>query len=963
VAALLALFAVVPLLSHPGLPNTADGAAHLMRQAELNQAWRDGVFYPRWAPDLAYGYGIPLFHYAPPLLYQVTQLFSLSGLSLDVAMKATIILMIFLYSVGMYLFARDLYGPRAGLLAAAVYLYAPYRLREAYIQGNYGQFFGLAFYPLILWSCHGLVTTDRRRYIPLAALSLAGLLLSHNISAMIFAPLLGAYLVFLLALGGLETGRLEGWKAGRLDHASSHHSTHQSPSHPVVKLIAAIALGLGLSAFFWLPAFVEQDLIRLSGITTGFFDFRYNFISLAELLALPRPLDLSAVNPYFPLSLGTAQMVFAVLALLGIALSYAVRRTQYAIRSAQHALHHTLFFAMALLVTTFLTLPYSQPIWEVVPLLELAEFPWRWLGPAVLCAAVLAGAVLYMFERLVAQRSALDARRWSVVALGVGLVFAVAVSLFYLFPSQFIPWGTPAPADAVAYEAESRAIGSTSAGEFLPRWADRFPSPETLGPDYVAGRVPAKIDPASLPDGATATTLIHTARETRVAVNSPTPFAATFRTLYWPGWRVLVPQGVEDSEYQDTGVEITRPDGLIRAQLPAGEYLVRLRLLPTPIRRMATIISALALVGFLALSVVGLVGWRTRRREGEKAGRLEDRKTGLPNFDAIVIGLALFIGLLVTRPLAEWFHVQSPPDVVRGAQYEYQADFDHRVRLLALDLPSELPTIQPSNELATQPPNHPTIQVQAGGSLPLVLYWRALAPLTTNYSVFVHLDAPDGTTYASADELNPADIPTSRWPPSLYVRNPMTLALPADLPPIRYTLMAGLYDPDSAARLPVTGCDDCPASGDALPLAHVWVSSPGAVAERDVPNRIDFRLGDRVTLLSYELTRTDPATLTLYWRAEAPVEKDYTAFIHALDADGEIIAQFDAPPLDGLYPTDAWLSGQIILDSHILTLPESAQALAVGLYDPASLTRLPVTDASGERLPDDAIRIQVADSK
>ena len=71
----------------------------------------------------------------------------------------------------------------------------------------------------------------------------------------------------------------------------------------------------------------------------------------------------------------------------------------------------------------------------------------------------------------------------------------------------------------------------------------------------------------------------------------------------------------------------------------------------------------------------------------------------------------------------------------------------------------------------------------------------------------------------------------------------------------------------------------------------------------------------------------------------------------------------DAPPLDGLYPTDAWLSGQIILDSHILTLPESAQALAVGLYDPASLTRLPVTDASGERLPDDAIRIQVADSK
>jgi hypothetical protein len=82
-----------------------------------------------------------------------------------------------------------------------------------------------------------------------------------------------------------------------------------------------------------------------------------------------------------------------------------------------------------------------------------------------------------------------------------------------------------------------------------------------------------------------------------------------------------------------------------------------------------------------------------------------------------------------------------------------------------------------------------------------------------------------------------------------------------------------------------------------------------------------------------------------------------------LDADGEIIAQFDAPPLDGLYPTAAWLSGEIILDSHILTLPESTKVLAVGLYDPASLMRLPVSDASGERLSDDAIRIQVADSK
>jgi hypothetical protein len=991
VAALLALFAVVPLLAHPGLPNTADGAAHLMRQAELNQAWRDGLLYPRWAPDLAYGYGMPLFHYAPPLLYQITQLFHLTGLALDAAMKATIIVVLFLYSMGMYLFAREVYSPRAGLLAAAAYLYAPYRLREAYIQGNYGQFWGLAFYPWVLWSFHGLITSERRRYLPLAALSLAGLLLSHNISSMIFAPLLGAYLVFLLVLRRLEPGKSGPQRPG--DSVTQEPGTSRSlvSYSPIPRIVAAIALGLGLSAFFWLPAFGERDLIRLSGITTGFFDFRYNFISLAELLALPRPLDLAAVNPYFPLSLGLAQIAFAALALLGMGLHCVLsvrggRRPAHSVSRVGdegvlasdagmanvHAMAHMLFFAVALLVTAFLTMPCSQSIWERVPLLELAEFPWRWLGPAVLCAAVLAGWAMYIFEGFIARRPTPDANRWSLVALGVGLFFAVAVNLFYLFPSQFIPWGTPSPADAVAYEAETGAIGTTSAGEFLPRWADRFPTPETLGADYASGRPPAKLDPAELPEGASATTLAHTARETRLAVSSPVPFSATFRALYWPDWRVSV-AGADGLEYHITDVEISQPEGLMRAQLPAGEYQVSLRLFSTPVRRVATIISAIALTTLLGLIPILLVTGKTRGLEDRGAGtRPADssdwakgwqaggvgRPSNLPRFEAIVIAVALVVALLVTRPMADWFRLQSPPEMVHGAQYELRADFDDQVRLLAFDLPA-FPGAGPMGK----PSDLPAYQVKAGDLLPVVLYWRALAPLATNYSVYVHLNAPDGTTYASADELNPADIPTSRWPPALYVRNPLTLILPADLPPIRYTLTAGLYDSDSGARLPLTGCQGCPVEGDALPLAQVWVSSPMAPDERDIPGRLDYRLGDQITLLGYELVASDPAMLTLYWRAEAPVESAYTVFIHALDADGEVVAQFDAPPLGGLYPTDAWLPGQIIADAHAVAIPESAQGLAVGLYDPASLARLPVGNESGERIADDAVRLQVTGSR
>ena len=133
-ALILPIFAIMPLLTHTGLPNTADGPVHLMRQVELNQAWQQGTFYPRWGTDLALGHGMPLFSYAPPSLYQLTQIFHLSGLPLDESMKAVLILDFLLYSLGMFLFAHRIFGPGPALVAAAVYVYAPYRLREAYIQ-------------------------------------------------------------------------------------------------------------------------------------------------------------------------------------------------------------------------------------------------------------------------------------------------------------------------------------------------------------------------------------------------------------------------------------------------------------------------------------------------------------------------------------------------------------------------------------------------------------------------------------------------------------------------------------------------------------------------------------------------------------------------------------------------------------------------------------------------------------
>jgi hypothetical protein len=858
-ALLLPFFALLPLLTHAGLPNSADGPAHLMRQVELNQAWQEGNFYPRWGTDLALGHGMPIFSYAPPLLYQLAQILHLCSLPLDEAMKGVILCDFLLYSVGMFLFARRLYGPGPALVAAALYVYAPYRLREAYIQGNYGQFTGLALYPFILWAFHGLATDGRQRYLAATGVSLAGLLLSHNISAMLFAPLLAAYLLFLLAQQREEAVSCLG------------------------RLVAGGLLGLGLAAIFWLPAFGERHAIKLEGITQGFFDFRENFVTLPELLAPPLLLDLAAINPYFPLSLGLPQISAVLIACVALAKGRGSERVS-----------HTLFFVLALLLYVFLALPYARPFWEAVPLLELAEFPWRMLGPAILCAAFLAAAGLSCL-----------CSPFTIYHSSFIIFCVIALNAPYLYPSQFIVWGTPQPADAFAYEVASGAIGTTSTGEFLPRGAQIHPRPDTLWPDYAAGRPPQKLDPASLPPGASVETVSHQAEADTLRLSTPQGFTATLRTLYWPGWQVYL-------NGQPIPFTVTSRTGLIQAAIPPGQHTLTLQLELTPLRRLGTWSSLLSLL--ILLLIVGRGGRASCLSTVTHQPLVVSPKQWL-----VVVGSGVFllVAYLLARPL---FTLQSDPDTP-PAERVLQVDFGEEMRLVGAD--------GPAGQV-----------VRLGMELPFTLYWRARHDLDTNYSIFVHLDAPDGETVAGVDEEHPAHVPTRNWPPGLYLRQPLRLEIPPDLPPIRYTLNVGVYDRERGIRLPLA------LGQTTFTLAPIWLDGPPSA----ITGPAVAHFGPQITLLQ---ATYQEGNLLLYWRTTQPLEQDHTIFVHLLDAGGKLIGQADGPPYEGGYPLRDWRPGQIIADRRPIAAT-GLESIAVGIYDPDSGDRLPAVTPQGDPLPGDS---------
>jgi 4-amino-4-deoxy-L-arabinose transferase-like glycosyltransferase len=124
--------------------------------------------------------------------------------------------------------------------------------------------------------------------------------------------------------------------------------------------------------------------------------------------------------------------------------------------------------------------------------------------------------------------------------------------------------------------------------------------------------------------------------------------------------------------------------------------------------------------------------------------------------------------------------------------------------------------------------------------------------------------------------------------------------------------------------------------------------------------QVNARLGEVIRLVGYDDRATQSQlapggvyALTLFWSTAAPLAKDYTVFVHLRDATGATVAQQDAQPLGGDYPTSRWRVDEIVIDPHPITLPRNLPPgeyqVWVGMYRLDTMERLPVAgDESGE---------------
>ena len=190
--------------------------------------------------------------------------------------------------------------------------------------------------------------------------------------------------------------------------------------------------------------------------------------------------------------------------------------------------------------------------------------------------------------------------------------------------------------------------------------------------------------------------------------------------------------------------------------------------------------------------------------------------------------------------------------------------------------------------------------------------------------------------------------PTSEWPADTVVWGDYRLQTDSLRAGDSYVVVLSLGDPSNGEAIgaPTTlgelGVCGAPCPNESLPAEAVC---SGAL------------YGDAVRLLGHQVRQADgELVLTLHWRSVRRMDTDFKVFVHVFDrATGIPVAQHDAMPRLWRYPTTLWSAGEAVTDTIYVALegvPPGSYGIAVGIYDPSSMERLPVIAGDGTLQPD-----------
>jgi hypothetical protein len=330
-------------LTGPGLFDVHDPTS-AYRLSTWIETVKSGQFPPAWTNLLNFGFGYPIHLYYAPLATMLSAIFFPFVNSYEWAVKLALVTASLVGSFGVYrlLVSR---GKYLAVLGSVAFTLLPYRASALYVRGSYSEYLAMSLIP---WVIYAWTTPLKTKYnIVCASLLTACLFLAHNTLPLILAPIL----VLIIYL----------YQSNHLKYA-----------------VYTLGLSVALSAWFLFPVIFERGFIQVETVAR-ITDYRDHFLAISQLWYSPWGYGGSSVGVMgdsMSFMVGKGQLV---LALIGAVVLYRQKTWSFLIT-----------LSTIVLVSLYLSLPISEWVYQLIPQLQVIQFPWRTLALLGVGVSVLA---------------------------------------------------------------------------------------------------------------------------------------------------------------------------------------------------------------------------------------------------------------------------------------------------------------------------------------------------------------------------------------------------------------------------------------------------------------------------------------------------------------------------------------------------------------------------------------------
>jgi hypothetical protein len=485
----------------------------------------------------------------------------------------------------MYGFVKRALGRQAGLVAAVAYMVIPYRLVDLYVRAALAESTAYVFVPLVLWGVWATLDHPRLANVVGLAFAYAALMFTSPLVTL----LLTLILVFYAA--ALAVARVNDRQPFRQLSRESLLPLLGHLGHVLLPTAFALLLGIGVCAVFALPAMTENRFVRVDQWYGGRYAWGGDFVEFFQLFSPTWGFGTSVPGPDDSVSfqLGVVPVVLSLFALV------ALFRRQARTNLSRPALRLVAFFAVLTAVVVFLMLSVSSPLWQALPLVRLAQFPWRLLVLTVVSMAFLCGA---------AARGV----RSETATVSISTLILVALLILGSLPYMRAEMSEQEVSLAGLMRFQQSAdemTGSTA-------WVREIPAWSPMADYHIAGEpLTSRVDFDALyrqPGRVHARTLELLADRELIEYSAERPVLLTFNLFYYPGWHAYLLDPETNATMEELPIALRGELGLMTVRVPEGVGRVLLQFEDTATRKLATALTfgSLALIGLLLLGSLAL---------------------------------------------------------------------------------------------------------------------------------------------------------------------------------------------------------------------------------------------------------------------------------------------------------------------------------------------------------------------